>query len=112
MWSPQWCGALHDILSMGGVWDLICLQEALKNVDESAFQLPTGILVAGTQGATRGSVMIMPNYNISPFVSRACFGRTFIAIALELTPRVIAVSWHAPTNHGGEDHEIHESMDE
>ena len=56
--------------------------------------------------------MIVLSHAISPFVSCAACGLTFVAVALEMTPRLVLCSWHAPTNQGGSDHEMQELIGE
>ena len=94
-----------------GDWDVLCIQEGLKNCQESVSILPGGAMVVTGGSEARGSCLIVLSQRMAKYFRGHSVGETCTGVFLDLTPPIRCVSWHAPTGaHDCEQYEksIHE----
>ena len=80
-----------------GDWDVLCIQEGLKNCQESVSVLPGGAMVVTGGSEARGSCLIVLSQRVAKYFRGHSVGETCTGVFLDLTPPIRCVSWHAPT---------------
>ena len=94
-----------------GDWDILCIQEGLKNCQANVSLLSGGALVVTGGGGARGSALTVLSPRAARYFRGHSVGETCTGVFLEMTPAVRCVAWHAPTGaHENETYEqsIHE----
>ena len=91
-----------DSLNANLPWDVVCIQEGLRNVTAGTFSFHNHWRVQCSSGM-RGSTMVLLHPRLGQRVRRTCQGADYSIVELAVSPPLLVASWHAPSNSAGPD---------
>ena len=96
-------------LSCTEKWDILCIQEGLRNVSQGVFQ-EGGVTRIQGDAQMRGATMILLNQRASKRLRRHIIAQDYVIAELAMIPPVLIISHHAPSAHAKDD-EYQDSFD-